>query len=62
MFDTNIAWLNTTTQLYIKTRLMHTFTINATILTLCHSTMFQPSKGHFQQQGKLNELPDVKLN
>jgi len=23
---------------------MHTFTINTTVLTLCHSDMFQPSK------------------
>jgi len=33
---------------HIKHRLMHTFTINPTLLTLCHSAMFQPSKGHLQ--------------
>ena len=29
-------------------RLMHTFVINATLLTRCHAYMFQPSKGHLQ--------------
>jgi len=27
---------------------MQTLIINTTILTLCHSNMFQPSKGHLQ--------------
>jgi len=27
---------------------MHTFIINATLLTGCHADMFQPSKGHLQ--------------
>jgi len=47
---------------------MHTFIINTTVLTMCHSDMFQPSKGLlqgvrqidiFQQQGQQNELPDT---
>jgi len=25
---------------------MHTFIINTTVLTLCHSDIFQPSNGH----------------
>jgi len=28
---------------------MQTLIINTTILTLCHSNMFQPSKGHLQE-------------
>jgi len=34
---------------HIKTRLMHTFIINVTLLTLCHSDVFQSSKGHHQE-------------
>jgi len=46
---------------------MHTF-INTTVLTMCQSEMFQPSKGllqgirridTFQQQGQQNELPNT---
>ena len=31
-----------------KNRLMHTYIISTTLLTLCHSDMFQLSKDHLQ--------------
>jgi hypothetical protein len=31
-----------------KQQLMHTYIINTTLLPLCYSNMFQPSKGHPQ--------------
>jgi len=48
---------------------MHALNINAILLTMCHSDMFQPSKGHLQagttdtiqQQDQQNGLPDVKF-
>jgi hypothetical protein len=32
----------------IKKKLMHEFIITTSLLPLCHSDMFQPSKGHLQ--------------
>jgi len=42
---------------------MHTYIINATVLALCHSDIFKPSKFHPQgvQQVQKYELPDVKF-
>lgn len=33
-----------------KDRLIYTSIINTTVLVLCHSDMFQPSKGHSRVQ------------
>jgi hypothetical protein len=50
---------------------MHTFIINAILITLCHSDMLQLAKGYlsagstkytFEQQDQHNELQDVKLH
>ena len=43
--DTFVTFFTNITTLH-KNRLMHTFIINATLSTLCHSDKFQPSKGH----------------
>jgi len=50
---TNVRTTNLTNFLYLdnvpaQIPLLHTVTINATLLTLCHSDMFQPSKDHLQ--------------
>jgi hypothetical protein len=34
---------------HIQNRLINTFIINTASLTLCHSDMFQTSKGHLQE-------------
>ena len=44
---------------------MHTSIINTTLFTLCHSDMFQPSKGHLLNTTdtvQQNELPNAKFN
>ena len=38
----------TCTPFHIQNQPMHPFIINSTLLVLCHSDMFQPSKGHLQ--------------
>jgi len=35
-------------EICVKNRLMHIFVINTTLLTLCLSDTFRPSKGHLQ--------------
>ena len=55
--------------IHIKNQSVPTFIINTTLLTLCQSDMFQPSKGLlkgvqqicFNSKSK-NELPDIKCN
>jgi Arylsulfatase A and related enzymes len=34
---------------HVKNQLMHTFIINVTLLILCHSDIFQPSKATFRE-------------
>jgi len=52
-----------------KNRLMYIYIIKATLLSLCHSDMFQSSKSHLQGERQTHfnslvkqyELPDVKF-
>ena len=41
-------WSRKSNMFQIKHQQMHKLNIDATLLTLCHSDMFQPSEGHLQ--------------